>query len=388
MKFEVRYALDDSSTRLTDDGYLVTSALIARTGIQQYSGQDVGLSDSTVNVYRPEDAVFSTKSMASMANRPITVDHPSEAVTSKNWRELAVGQTGGEVARDGDFIRVPLIIMDEAAIAAVQAGKRELSVGYSCEIVVEDGVAPDGTPYKARQSEIIANHLAIVDAARAGRNARIPDGNKRNPSNQKDKEPEMTLKTVVVDGLSVETTDAGAQAIDKLQKDITTKDAAIQARDKEIAELKVARVKDADDHKAEIATKDAEHKAAIEKKDGEIAATKAQIPDAAALEKLAADRADAISKAKTVFPGVVTDGKSLADIQRQVVTHKLGDAAKDWSEATVEGAYLTLTADVKPTDRLQDGFRRTSPTTQANDASNAYEERLKQDSAAWKGEAA
>lgn len=79
--------------RLTRDGYLVADAKIARTGIQLYAGKEVdpenkqGWRDKAlVRVYRPESEVFSTDAMASFAHKPITDDHPSEAVSSKNWK--------------------------------------------------------------------------------------------------------------------------------------------------------------------------------------------------------------------------------------------------------------------------------------------------------------
>src|SRR5690606_15489766 len=125
--------------RRTKDGYLVADARVARTGIQQYLGSELGKPElPIVRVYRPEESVFHADAMLSYAYRPMTNDHPAEPVTADNWRDVAVGQTGGEVARDGDFVRVPLVLMDATAIADYEAGKRELSMGYEAEIVFQD----------------------------------------------------------------------------------------------------------------------------------------------------------------------------------------------------------------------------------------------------------
>ena len=35
---------------------------------------------------------------------------------------VAVGQTGSEIVRDGEFVRVPLVLMDAAAINAYESG--------------------------------------------------------------------------------------------------------------------------------------------------------------------------------------------------------------------------------------------------------------------------
>ncbi len=172
--------LDAGSVRLTRDGYLVAVATIARTGVQTYRAAELGLADrdadAPVRVYRPADEVFAPEAMASLAHRPMTIDHPTEPVTAANWKRHAVGATGGEVTRDGDTIRVPLTLMDAAAIADVQAGKRELSVGYSCELLVADGVTPEGEAYDAVQRSIRGNHVAVCQAARGGPRLRIGDG--------------------------------------------------------------------------------------------------------------------------------------------------------------------------------------------------------------------
>lgn len=171
--------LDAASVRLTRDGYMVAEARVARTGVQSYRAAELGLADRAaddiVRVWRPADEVFAPEAMASLAHRPMTMDHPAEPVTAANWKRHAIGTTGGDVARDGDTIRVPLTLMDAAAIADVQAGKRELSVGYSCELLFEDGVTPEGEAYDAVQRSIRGNHVAVCQAARGGPRLRIGD---------------------------------------------------------------------------------------------------------------------------------------------------------------------------------------------------------------------
>src|SRR5688500_13960211 len=95
--------LDAASVRMTRDGYLVAAARIARTGVQTYRADELGLTDraadAAVRVWRPDDEVFAADAMASLAHRPMTMDHPSEPVTAANWRRFAIGATGGEVVR-------------------------------------------------------------------------------------------------------------------------------------------------------------------------------------------------------------------------------------------------------------------------------------------------
>src|SRR5699024_6928912 len=135
----------DGSMRRTEDGYLAATALVARGGnVQRYTGAEMGEPDREyVDVYRPDGEVFSPQTMKSFAHRPLTNNHPSENVDAENWREYAVGYSGDEVARDGDYIRVPLLLTDADTIAAMEGGKRELSMGYRSEIEWRDGTTDD-----------------------------------------------------------------------------------------------------------------------------------------------------------------------------------------------------------------------------------------------------
>lgn len=329
-----------SGTRITADGYLVAEVLCARTGCQEYAGRDLGLTSDRVSVYRPEEVVFAKDSLATFAGKPITIGHPSEPVNSGNWKDLAVGDIGTEIARDGEFVRVPIKLMDKEAIAAVIGGVRELSMGYTTGVEIRDGVAPDGTRYQAVQTgPIRINHLAIVSAARGGTKLRIGDGADHwgvSPINQEDNDmPDIKTRMVMVDGLSVETTDAGAQAIEKLlgdaraakaahEAELATKDSAIIAKDKELAT-----------------------------KDAELTATKAKLVDASALDKLVADRSDLISKAKAIAPAIVVDGKSASEIKKAAVVAKSGAAMADKSEAYIDAMFDILASDSSTDDPLK-----------------------------------
>lgn len=166
----------DAGIRQTSEGYLLARPRVGRVGIQEYLGAEMGITDKqVVKVFRPEDEVFHIDALSSMAHKTVTDDHPSEMVTSGNWRKYAVGMMGSEVARDGDFIRVPLMVMDTQAIRKVANGKSELSLGYSCEIDFTPGEF-NGVAYDAVQRNIRINHVAIVDAARGGPKLRIGDG--------------------------------------------------------------------------------------------------------------------------------------------------------------------------------------------------------------------
>lgn len=325
-----------AGVRLTRDGYAVAEVRAARTGIQQYAGSEVGRPDlATVSVYRPPESVFSADSMASYGFKPVTINHPAEGVTADSWKSLAVGVVGGDVVRDGGFVKVPLALMDAAAIKAVQDGTREISMGYVCDLAFEDGFTPEGEPYQAIQRDIRINHLALVPKGRAGPHCRVGDkgapetGHHPAPVHHGDRL--MTLKTITVDGLPVETTDAGAAAINLLRDKLTQAAGALETANT--------------NHTSALAAKDAE----LAKKDAEIDDLKTKVIDGAALDALVAERAAIVSKAKALDAKVVTDGKTNAEIKRAV----LGDSAKDKPEAYVDAAFDLKTADLKPADPLR-----------------------------------
>ena len=367
-----------AGTRRRDDGYLVADARIARTGIQTYLGIEVGQPDkATVRVYRPGAEVFSDATLKSAAHRPVTNDHPPELVNSTNWKDFAVGQTGDEVTGEAIFIRVPLMVSDEAAIKDIEAGKRELSAGYTCDLDFTPGQTPSGEAYDAIQKNIRLNHVAIVQRGRAGSKVRIGDGaaqwgaapiSDANP----DKEPTMTLKTVTVDGIPIEVTDQGATVIATLQQRIA--DAATKATET------------ATSHAAALAAKDKD----IATRDAQIDDLKKKIVDGAALDKLVASRADLVNKAKVLAKDVKTDGLTDAEIKRAVVVAVVGDSAKDKAEAYIDARFEILVEDAqkkagKDADpfaaALQDGIQSNSPATKIGDAYNGMVTDLQD---AWK----
>ncbi|MGV6394520.1 DUF2213 domain-containing protein [Pseudomonas caspiana] len=349
---------------LSDSGYLETFARTARTGVQQYLGAEVGRPDlGMVNVYRDQADVFSKDSLGTFSKIPVTNDHPAKPVTAANWKTVAVGTTGDEVLRDGEYLKIGLKITDGAAVQAVHSGKRELSVGYSCDLVWEDGEAPDGTKYQARQTNITANHIAIVARGRAGSRACI--GDSWPTSSPTPEAKPMTLKTVTVDGIPVEVTDQGAIVIATLQQRLV--DASKTLTDAQAG------------HATAISTKDTE----LAKKDAEIDDLKSkQVTDAQLDERVKA-RGDLIAKASAIVDGEYA-GKSDSDIRKAVVVAKLGDAAiAGKSEAYIDARFDIL-ADEAAQDPLRQHFqaRDTKIGNPADNGQSAYEQRL---SDAWKG---
>lgn len=328
-------------------GNLIGVARAARTGIQIYAGYEVGRPDlARVRVYRPPEEVFAKDSMRTFASAPVTIEHPGEDVTPENWKDHAIGETENDnIVKDGEVVKVPFMVRDAGGIAAIEDGKHEVSMGYGCILDFQSGTVPagqrdEGEAYDAVQRTIRINHLAIVDKARGGSELRIGDSEDRSKT--------MATKTIMVDGLQVEVTDAAEAAIRKLEGRITAADATVAERDKTIT------------------AKDAE----IEKLKGEKVALEQKVKDAEdaakpeKLAELAAARATLIADAKRLDPKIVTDGKSDAEIRKAALTAKVGDEkVAAMSDAQIEGAFACL---VPPAGKNDNGGG--SGATGANDA--------------------
>lgn len=324
--------LDDAKVEITGDGYLKALPRIARTGIQLYRGIECGRDDlDFVRVYRPEDSVFASKATHSYTHLPVTIDHPASPVSADNWKKLAVGETGDEVLRDGGSVRVPMMLRDAAAIKLVKNGKRELSVGYNCDLLWGDGYTPDGEQYDAMQTNIRANHLAIVSQARGGSTLAIGD-----------KAMSDNLRTIMVDGLPVQMSDKDGAIVQRTIQKLTDQFEAFKKKSEE------------EDDEEEKGKKDSAEQ--LKAKDALIATLQAQLKDAtdpAKQDAILADRDVARQKACTLMGGAFkVDGKQIAEIKREVVVAKSGVAsARNWGDAEVAAVFDHLVASVGPMQR-------------------------------------
>lgn len=361
----------DGTRKRAGDGALLVDARVARTGIQRYAGYEVGKPDmSVVRVFRPAEEVFSADTLASFAHRPITNDHPTEPVTADNWKTVAVGQTSDEVVGETIYVRVPLMVSDAKAISDVEdRNKRELSAGYSCDLDFTPGTTQAGEAYDAVQRNIRINHIAIVQAGRAGKEVRIGDSAKGwgvAPIQTQDRKP---MKTMMFDGLPIEVTDQAEAAINRQNATITAHLKTIGDRDTTIAERDTA-----------IVAKDNEI--------GELT-VKLKAAETVDVDGLVAARTALVADAHKVVADLDVKGLSDAAVRKAVVTKQLGDeTVKDKSDAVIEGMFTALVAGAgNGSTNDADPFKQAvldangKPTNVNDNGQTAYEKRQ---SEAWK----
>lgn len=167
--------LSDNITELSDGCILCSNVPIARTGTYKYLREELGLEGTgIVDVFRTEDEVFNETAMASFEGKAFTDTHPACDVTIDNWSVYSKGEVRNVRRGTGDFsncLVADIIVRDPIVANEIQSGaKREISSGYECEYCEENG--------KIYQRNIRGNHVALVQAGRAGNQVKIYDEKK------------------------------------------------------------------------------------------------------------------------------------------------------------------------------------------------------------------
>ena len=155
-----------SDTYWTEEGYLIDKPIVTSVGIFEYRNPD----GSTRRELRLPEHVFDKDSLASYRGKPVILTHRAGSVDKDNVDREHIGTILSEGMADGDDVRVEIIIHDTDIIK--QTGLRELSLGYSLDLDETPGTW-NGQHYDAIQTNIRINHLALVDKARAGEQARL-----------------------------------------------------------------------------------------------------------------------------------------------------------------------------------------------------------------------
>ena len=248
---------------VTPEGYLLCrDVAIACTGSLLYGDGEVPVTADAglIVITRGDEDLFSPQTISSFEGKPVTNDHPDDWVKPENWKDLAKGVAQnvrrGEGIEDHLLI-ADLLIQDQETINAVQDGKVEISLGYDADY-------QEVSKGKGVQSNIIGNHVALVDKGRCGSRCSIGDKQMakkkisfadriRNLVKTKDAdEAEKLAKAVEDEDLDIETKDSDddnnddrgegktADTLSKIMKKLNTMDAEIKS---------LKKTKDSDDPK-------------------------------------------------------------------------------------------------------------------------------------------
>lgn len=363
----VDYADQPIRMTVTPEGYLTGEAKVARIGVQAYQDGAGGIRRE----YRPPAEVFAADAIASFKNVPVTFNHPNERlVTSENAKRLGVGFVGENLRVDGDWLVMPITINDAETISQIEGGIVELSAGYVSNVIDEAGEY-DGQVYDARQTQIRGNHVAIVQQARAGNDARLNlDAADAVAINQQPEvKTDMADKTVTVrvDGIEY-------QAAPEVERHITKQATRIDTLDTELADAK--KETDKEKARADAATEELETLKATRTDEAIGKAAKARID----LER---------SAVKVLGDSAELEGKSDREIREAVVlaVHKdakLADQSDDYIAARFDAALETHTrfdaasaAQKQTATKREDANQREDAKSQRDKATAAMKDQWK-----------
>ena len=328
----------------TTEGFLKGRAIVTCCGVFTYKRADGTLQREL----RLPEEVFAPATLESLKLKPVTLNHPTELVTPENADMLQVGSLGDNPSStnqeynwegkatdwkkltDGLNVAVDMIITKKDAIDAVINGKQGLSMSYTCDIeMAEPGSTWCGVEYDYIQRNIKYNHCAIVNAGRAGDNAKIElrvdsaDAVLEDKLVTKDGGTKM-LKKINLDGIDYEAEESVIKALNTEKK----------RADDAVAELSKFKEDSAKELSVMTAERDTQKERA-DKAEEDLAKAKAEALDSTKLDEAVNARIELYKNAEKAGVEVKNDMKD-ADIKKAVI-------AKIFPKANLDGkdsAYI------------------------------------------------
>jgi uncharacterized protein len=173
-----------TSREIDENGFLLVKGCpISSFGIFDYGAGQLGLPgdpNRIVKVFRPESAVNDPAAIDSFKNVPFIIDHTMLSGFYDDQDAAAPEEKGLDgVLTSNVYYQAPwmlgdLKIFSRKAQKFLAKGKKDLSLGYSCDFELTPGVW-NGQPYEVVQTNMRGNHIALVDEGRVP-GARVLDG--------------------------------------------------------------------------------------------------------------------------------------------------------------------------------------------------------------------
>ena len=194
----------DRSARIIDvDGRMhVAMSNISKATVNPYYGREIPCweelqlsPDHIYNLLRDPGEL--DKAAGTFNNLPLLSIHKAVSA-DKPEKDLVVGSTGTDAEFSAPYLRNSLVIWDAAAIAGIESRDQcEISCAYRYKPVMTPGVY-EGMAYDGVMTEIIGNHVALVEVGRAGPDVVVADAALAGPFLKGKTMPKANRKTVAV----------------------------------------------------------------------------------------------------------------------------------------------------------------------------------------------
>lgn len=158
------------------DSTPLTKAQVAPYAGEEFSDwRELGLDPNKVYyIYRSPEELSKKETINSLIGIPVMLEH--EWVDPKERPKQLVGSLGDSPVWKDPYLMNSMHITSEDAWKRIEDGSmKELSLGYTRDIIWKPGVTPKGEKYDGKMVNIRANHLAIVAEGRAGPDVRVLD---------------------------------------------------------------------------------------------------------------------------------------------------------------------------------------------------------------------
>lgn len=179
----IKLAFDRSMRTIDADGRLhVALSNISKVAVNPYLGSEIpnaaelGLDPGKIyNLLRHPAEL--EKAAPTFNNLPVLSTHVYAGV-DKPPKDLIIGSTGTDACYTFPYLQNSLVVWDSVAIAGINTREQcELSSAYRYTPIMTPGVY-EGVAYDGIMTDIIGNHVAVVETGRAGPDVVVGDSRK------------------------------------------------------------------------------------------------------------------------------------------------------------------------------------------------------------------
>lgn len=208
---------------------------ITKVGVFPYLGRQIGAPepDRVYNVYRPESELNTPETIESFKLTPFINEHPQSLLGNSDGlvatdKKRIEGVFGEKVYFEYPYLKANLRVYSAQTLDSIDLGKEELSAGYTCRWVRENGVF-EGKEYHYVQRDIRGNHGALVEEGRSGPDVSVMDSMTFNLDSEGNKMELAELVKAVADLTGEVSTMKSA-----MDSKFAAMDAAAEAEEKEV----------------------------------------------------------------------------------------------------------------------------------------------------------
>lgn len=179
--FKSNLDITSNNSYIDNNGFMyVKKSPILKSGILEYYGEELGdevdgekiQPDKLYKVYIPIEEIEKAKDTFKL--KPIQEEHEWLGLDGENAKGLQEGTTGENVYIEDGYLMIDLQFNNLDTIRKIKNDdKKELSASYENKLTK----APPGAGYDFIASDILANHVALVEKGRCGSDVRVYNNN-------------------------------------------------------------------------------------------------------------------------------------------------------------------------------------------------------------------